>query len=147
MALAKAPAPPIQLIRLALVAGVLLFGAVIVIVQRQPGWTPSSLPSALGFGLLAYALFAIAIISVMRRRIARESDPQRRGSLVLAASAVGEAAGLFGGVLFLLTGQSQWYLIGLAAMAISFALLGVRISGLSSESIGRSDRGRLHKDG
>jgi len=128
MARAKAPTPPIQLIRLSLVTGVLLFGVVIVIVHRQPGWTPTALPSALGVGLLAYAFFAIAVVSVMRRRIARESDPQRRGSLVLAASAVAEAAGLFGGVLFLLTGQSQWYLIGLATMAISFALLGVRAS-------------------
>jgi len=116
---------PIQLIRLALIAGVLMFGAVILFVHGQPSWKPGILPPAVGYVLLAYAFAAVSVARVMRGRVLRESDPQRRISLLITGWAVGEAAGLFGGVMFFVTGQGQWYLLGLLAMASSFALLRV----------------------
>ena len=127
MAIAKPSAQPIQVIRLALIAGVLMFGAVILLVHGQPSWKPGTFPPAVGYALVAYAFVAVSIARAMKGRVLREPDPQRRASLLIAGWAVGEAAGLFGGVIFLVTGQGQWYLLGLLAMASSFALL--RITG------------------
>ena len=78
MTVAKQAPQPIQLIRLALVGGVLMFGAVIVFVHAQPNWKPGALPSALGYALTAYAFAAIVIASAFRGRVLRESDPQKR---------------------------------------------------------------------
>lgn len=125
---ANAPRPPVQRIRLALLAGVLMFGAVIVFVHRQPDWKPGTLPSVLGYALLAYVIAVIAIAMALRPRVMREVDPQRRATLLIIGWAVGEAAGLVGGVIFFVTGQGQWYLLGLLAMVGSFALLPARSS-------------------
>lgn len=125
---ANTPRQPVQLIRSALLAGVLLFGAVIVFVQRQPDWRPGTLPSAVGYALLAYAIAVIPIAMALRSRLVREVDPGRRATLLLTGWAVGEAAGLVGAVIFFVTGQGQWYLLGLLAMVTAFVLLPVRSS-------------------
>jgi hypothetical protein len=123
MTTAKQSPQQIQLIRLSLMGSVLMFGAVILFVHRQPSWKPQTLPPAVGYALVAYAIVAVLIARAMRGRVLREPDPQRRASLLLKGWAVGDAAGLAGGVIFMLTGQGQWYLLGLLATAISFALL------------------------
>lgn len=114
---------PLQLIRLSLLAGVLMFGAVILFLHRQPGWTPGALPAAIGYALVAYTIVAVSIAVVLKGRVGRESDPARRASLLIIGWAVGEGAGLFGAVIFFLTGQVQWYALGLLAMVCAFALL------------------------
>lgn len=126
MTLAKPSPQPVQLIRLALIAGVLMFGAVILFVHRQPSWKAGTLPSALGYVLLAYAIVAISIARAVRGHLLREADPQRRVSLLIIGWAIGEAAGLFGAVIFFVTGQGQWYLLGLVAMLSVFAFLPTR---------------------
>ena len=126
MNLAKPSPQPVQLIRLALIAGVLMFGAVTLFVHRQPGWKPGTLPSAIGYALLAYAIVALSIARAMRGRVLREPDPQRRASLLIIGWAVGEGAALSGAVIFFVTGQGQWYLLGLLAMLGVFAFLPIR---------------------
>ena len=123
MTLAKSSPQPVQLIRLALIGGVLMFGAVTLFIHAQPSWKPATLPSATSYALLACSIISVAIASAMRGRVLREPDPQRRASLLITGWSVGEAAGLFGGVVFFVTGQSQAYLLGLLAMLASFALL------------------------
>ena len=120
---AKQSAPPPQLIRLGMMAGVLLFGAVSLFVHRQPGWRAATLPPAVDYALLAISVIALSVAVPMRRRVLREPDPQRRVSLLITGWAVGQAAGLVGTVIFYVTGQGQWYLLGLLAMAGSFAVL------------------------
>jgi hypothetical protein len=126
MPLAKPSPQPVQLIRLALIAGVLMFGAVALFVHRQPSWKPGMVPSAIGYALLAYAIVAVSIARAMRGRVLREPDPQRRASLLIIGWAVGEGAALFGAVIFFVTGQGQWYLLGLLAMLGVFAFLPIR---------------------
>lgn len=128
MSSANTPRQPIQLIRLAMLTGVLMFGAVIVFVHRQPDWKPGTLPSALDYALLAYAIAVIPIAMALRPRVMREVDPGRRATLLITGWAIGEAAGLVGAVIFFVTGQGQWYLLGLLAMVSAFALLPVRSS-------------------
>jgi len=126
MPLAKPSPQPVQLIRLALITGVLMFGAVMLFVHRQPSWKPGVLPSAIGYALLAYAIVAVLVARAMRGRVLREPEPQRRASLLLIGWAVGEGAALLGAVIFFVTGQGQWYLLGLLAMLTVFAFLPIR---------------------
>lgn len=120
---AKASSPPLQSIRLMLIVGVLMFGAVILFVHGQPTWKQGTLPPAVCYALVAYCVVALSVARAMSSRVSREADPQRRTSLLVIGWAVGEAAALGGAVIFFITGQGQWYLLGLLAMAGSFVLL------------------------
>lgn len=104
-------------------AGVLMFGAVILIVHRQPSWKPGAFPPVVEYALVAVAIFAVSIAVLLKGRVGRERDPERRASLLLIGWAIGEGAGLLGAVIFFITGQGQWYAFGLLAMACSFVLL------------------------
>lgn len=123
MAPANPRPQPLQLIRLSLMAGVLMFGAIVLFLHRQPGWTPGALPPLVGYALVASTIVAVSIAAVLKGRLGRERDPQRRASLLIAGWAFGEGAGVFGAVIFFITGQAQWYGLGLVAMASVFVLL------------------------
>lgn len=129
---------PLQLIRLSLLAGVLMFGAVTLIVHRQPNWKPAVLPPALGYALVALAIVAVSIAVLLKGRLGGEADPERRGALLIVGWAVGEAAGLFGAVIFFLTGQGQWYLFGLLAMLCTLVLLHPDATSSFGGSVGAS---------
>ena len=103
-----------------------MFGAAILFVHGQPGWKPMMLPVGVYYALAAVALAALPITMAFKRRAARESDPQRRVSMLISGWAVGEGVGLFGAAIFFITGQSQWYLLGLLAMAYVFTTLRIR---------------------
>lgn len=126
----------LQLIRLSLMAGVLMFGAVILIVHRQPSWKAEALAPAMGYALVAVAIFAVTIAVLLKGRLGRERDPERRASLLIVGWAIGEGAGLLGAVIFFLSGQGEWYAFGLLAMACSFVLLS---PGAPSPSAGSLD--------
>ena len=114
---------PLQLIRLFLLTAVLLFGAVVLFVHRQPNWKPGVLPIAVSYAVVPYAILAVWIAAVLKGRVRQEPDPQRRASLLVIGWALGEGAALIGLIIFYVTGQAQWYGFGLLAMVISFALL------------------------
>jgi hypothetical protein len=115
---------PISVLRLGMVASVLLFGAVAWIVHQQARWTPAAgLPAAIRFVQVALAVSAVFAALVIRGRVAAETDPVKRNSLLLTGWAVGEGSALLGGVIFLLTPEWQWYALGLLAMLASFRLL------------------------
>jgi len=100
-----------------------MFGAVVLVVHRQPNWKPGALPTAVLYALVTYAILAVAIAVVLKGRMVRERDPQRRASLLLIGWVVGESAALIGVVIFYINGQAQWYGLGLLAMVSSFAML------------------------
>ncbi len=100
-----------------------MFGAVILVVHRQPNWTPGTLPDAADYALVADAILAVSIAAVLKGRVRREPDQQRRASMLLVGWAVGESAALFGAVIFYVTGQIQWYGLGLLAMVSAFVML------------------------
>jgi hypothetical protein len=118
---------PIQFIRFALIAGVLMFGAVILFVHTQPSWRPVVLPRALGYAQAGCAVLGVLLARAMRGRVSAESNPQRQVSLLVTGWSLGEAAALFGGALFFITGESQWYLLGLVGLAGAFMSLPVRV--------------------
>lgn len=126
---------PLQQIRLILMTGVLLFGAVVLFVHRRPNWKPGELPIAVDYLLVAYSILAAMVAAVLKGRVEREPDPQRRATMLLVGWTVGEGAALIGVIIFYITGQAQWYGLGLLAMVIAIAMLSPGAASASAGSV------------
>jgi hypothetical protein len=123
------PRPPevtSSILRISLLVGVLLFGAVCWFTTRQPGWTPRS--DFRPFRPAGYVAWAIAVAGVMllRGRVDRARDDALRQRLNLMAWTCGEIVALYGGVVYFVTGDASWYLLGLAFMVGTFVVFPVR---------------------
>ena len=116
------------LVRLAMLGGMLAFGAVALYLTHQPGWRPS-LPTGLdGFFYASLGIWAVVAAGLMllRARVRREADPRRRTPLMLVGWALGEMPAIWGGIYYLLTGDPQRYVTGLLILVVAFLLLPVR---------------------
>ena len=120
------PASSLAVIRIALLAGVLMFGAVTYYVQRGPDWEPAApdVLSTLYTVMLAVLVLAVVFLLVLRTRLGRSDKGER--SLLVVAWAIGESSALFGGVYYFLSGNAQWFIIGLFVMLGSFILFPIR---------------------
>lgn len=125
----------LQLIRLSLIAGVLMFGAIVTFVHR-PGQAPGAIPAAVEYALVAYAILVVSVAVILRGRVGRTAEPERRAALLIVGWAIGESAALFGGVILSFTGQAQWYALGFLAMVCTFALLPI---GMTTSTAGNLD--------
>ena len=130
MAREARPASPATLavVRMAILGGVLAFGGVVLYLTRQPDWRPA--PGAQG-ELFSYAGLGVWIVAtvgllLLRRRWQRETDPARRTPLMIVGWALGEVPAVWGGIVFLLTGNPQRYVTGLLFLVMAFLLLPVR---------------------
>lgn len=118
-------------IRLALLSGVLLLGAVCWVLTNQrgggpqPGTDPASL-SVFRVLVPALCLGALAVAAVLRGRVARTRDAARRDSMRLIAWSVGEGSALAGGVHYLLSGDPKLYVLGVVALLGTFIILPLR---------------------
>ena len=127
---AKRPPPPgstLAVIRIALLTGVLMFGAVTYYVQRGGEWQQAD-PDALAtlrLVMLVTWVVAVLLLLVLRARLTRLREPSARTVLIIAW-AIGEAAALLGGVYYFLSGDPQWFIIGLFLMLASFILFPMR---------------------
>jgi hypothetical protein len=114
---------PLALLRMGLWSGVVLFGVVIWILHRQPGWTPHTMAMPVKYVQALMSVLAVAIALAMRGRTNRETNDAQRNSRLLTLWAVGEAPALLGGVIFFVTGEPQSYVLGLFAMLTTLMLL------------------------
>lgn len=125
----KGAAPPsvLAVIRIALLAGVLAFGAVVYFLQRGEGWTPADPDSTSVVRTAMFAVWAGAavLLIVLRLRLSGLSDSARR-TMLIVAWAIGEGAALIGGAYYMLSGEPQWFIIGLFIMLASFILFPIR---------------------
>lgn len=122
-----APAGALAVLRIALLAGVLAFGAVTYYVQRGESWRAAA-PEALSMmrlAMLSTWLVAAVLLLILRVRLTRLTEAAGRSVLVIAW-AVGEGAALFGGVYYFLSGEAQWFIAGLFVMLAAFILFPVR---------------------
>ena len=121
------PASSLAIIRISLLIGVLLFGAVTYYVQRGEEWraTPPDVLSTLRLIMLSTWVAAAALLLVLRVRLGRLTESAGR-SMLIVAWAIGEGAALFGGVYYFLSGEPQWFIIGLFVMLASFILFPIR---------------------
>ena len=121
-------ATQLRIIRMALLAGVIVFGIVATVVTAKGGGQASDPDGlrVLTYVQMAFIVTAAPLLLFLQRRHAAERDPARAGTLNIVAWAVGESVALFGGVLWLLTGSPTPYLVGLAVMVASFVLVPIR---------------------
>lgn len=117
----------LALIRISLLVGVLIFGALTWWLQRagdRPPSDPASLRTLRTAGFAIWAA-ALALLGFLRTRLAGLSESARRSYLVIGWG-VAEAVALFGGVVYFLTGDPRWYLAGLFFMIGSFLVFPLR---------------------
>ena len=117
----------LAIIRIGLLMGVLVFGGVSYVRNRNnPGASgPTDVHLMRNVGSVIIVA-AIAGIIVIRTRLDRARDEASRISLAIAGWSFGEMAALFGAVYFFLVGDSRWFAVGLVVLLASFMLIPVR---------------------
>ncbi len=113
---------PLALIRLALWTGVAALGAVTWFLHWRGRFPVSAMPAVLRYTQVALCVLALGAVLAMRGRVVRAADGPERSSGLIRLWAIGESPALFGGVLFLLTNDPQWYGFGLVVMLTTFVL-------------------------
>lgn len=112
----------LAIIRIAILAGILVFGAVIWFMQREPDWAPRT--PEFPVEPIALALWGAAIIGILLVRNAwgRTRDVPRRVHFSIIGIAIAEAPALFGAVVYFLTGDPRLYLTGVFLMLTTLLL-------------------------
>jgi predicted MFS family arabinose efflux permease len=114
-------------IRLALLTGVLLFGAVSWYVNRSATAPRIDVAANAPFRIAFYAVLlgSIAGVYIVRGMRARAAGFAQRINLTIVAWAIAEGAALFGGVIYLLTQDPVPYLCGLILFVGALATVGI----------------------
>jgi hypothetical protein len=114
------------LIGMALWIGVIAFGVVVFFVHRAGTFPIRPQPMAFRYACAAMSLLAVVAVLVLRGGVRQMQDSPERNTKVLTLWAIGEGPALFGGVLYLLTNEAQWYGLGLLSMLTAFVLVPLR---------------------
>lgn len=114
----------LAVIRLAILLGVVLFGAVVWLLQRQPDWTPAMAPGTEVLTYVGLGVWGAAAVGLLLLRVRwnRETAPEKRAQLVIVGWALGEAPALWGGVVYFLTGDAQRFFTGFLFLIVAFLL-------------------------
>jgi len=112
-------------IRIALLVGVLVFGGIIWHLRRSGDTSYNVNPRALRTaGQAVWALMTLGTLGLflMMDRVTAE----RRATFSVIAWALGEATAIYGGLFWLLLGDMQWYLYGVACLLLTYFIFPVR---------------------
>ena len=113
---------PAIVIRITMVTGVLLFGAVTWFLRRSGSapepLTPESARTLLWMGRVAWGS-ALAGCIVIFALMQRNPASSRNQLFSIVAWALGELVALYGGVVWFLTGMTQWYVSGLVFLVLA----------------------------
>jgi hypothetical protein len=118
----------LSIIRVAMLAGVLMFGGVVLWLRRG-GSAADVEPSVIGHvRVLAAVWLAVSVsgLAALFALTSREVNEGRRRTLSIIAWALGEGAALAGGVVFLVAGDARWYLGGVFVLLLAFILFPAR---------------------
>ena len=118
---------PLALIRISLLLGVLLLGAVSWFLHRDPSRQPNDPGSLVALQRVMVGVWVLAIVTLLalRPRLSRLTGQARR-SFLLVMWALGEGAALIGGVHYYLSGDARSFLGGLVVMLGAFLLFPIR---------------------
>jgi F0F1-type ATP synthase membrane subunit c/vacuolar-type H+-ATPase subunit K len=118
----------LRIVRMALLSGVVVFGAVVtyLVGQDGPRSTSPEVRAPLQWVNIGLLIASAAGVLVLQRIHAAERDPAKRQTWNIIAWALGEATAMFGGVHYLLVGSPAPYLVGLAMLVASFVLVPIR---------------------
>ncbi len=115
---------PLLIIRIAMLSGVLAFGAMTWFLQQRDG-APAAIPEASQQTLLwmGRGLWALVIVGcVLVYQVMGRSDTAKVRQLSIVAWAMGEALALFGGVVWFVSGSPSWYIPGLTFLVLTFVV-------------------------
>lgn len=113
----------LRIVRYAMLAGVLLFGAFAYYqsTQRPPEDAIENLEYLgwVGYGLCALTIVVVAVLRQVRERASEDTRP----TLGMVGSALAEGAAMFGGVFMILGGGIGIYALGLVLFLSTWSLL------------------------
>ena len=113
------------LIRIALLVGVLALGAIVWHLRRSGDTGYLVNPRTLRVvGQAVWGGMTIGTLALFL--LAGRAAPERRGSLSVIAWALGEATAIYGGLFWLLLGDSQWYLYGVGCLLLTYFIFPIR---------------------
>ena len=113
------------IIRIALLVGVLAFGAIVWFVRRSGD--PSYGVDPRGLRLAGQAVWALATLGTLGMFLAAgRVAPDRRPTLSVIAWALGESTAIYGGLFWMLLGEPQWYLYGVACLLLTYFIFPIR---------------------
>jgi hypothetical protein len=115
----------LNIVRLALVMGVIAFGAVAFIVQRTGAPQLASAAAITTFKAAAIALLAAGVgaLVVLRSRLGDITDPAKQRTMCIIGYALCEPPALAGGVIWMMGGGPLFYGLGLGLMLTAATLL------------------------
>ena len=115
------------LIRIALLIGVLVFGGIVWQLRTSGDTSYHVDPHALR--VAGQAVWAVATLGTLALFVlAGRATTERRASFSVVAWALGEATALYGGLFWLLLGDSQWYLYGVACLLLTYFIFPIRLA-------------------
>jgi hypothetical protein len=115
----------LALIRIALLVGVLAFGGIVWHLRRSGDTSYNVDPR--GLRVAGQAVWGIMTLGTLGLFFATgRATPQRRASFSVIAWALGEATAIYGGLFWLLLGDPQWYLYGVACLLLTYFIFPVR---------------------
>lgn len=108
-----------------MLVGVLAFGGIIWWLRRDA--IASSAVNPHGLRVAGQAVWGLVTFGVLALfLLAGRAGAERRASLSVIAWALGESAAIYGGVFWLLLGDPQWYLYGVASLLLTYFIFPVR---------------------
>ena len=122
---ASAPRRTLALIRIALLVGVLAFGGIVWYV-RLSGYESYGIDSR-ALRVAGQAVWGFMPLGTLGLFLgAGRATPERRGAFSVIAWALGEATAIYGGLFWMLLGDPQWYLYGVACLLLTYFIFPVR---------------------
>jgi hypothetical protein len=113
------------LIRIALLVGVLAFGGVVWYLRRS-GAAPYDVDPR-GLRVAGQAVWALTTLGTLALFLAAgRASAERRATFAVIAWALGEATAMYGGLFWLLLGDRQWYLYGVACLLLTYFIFPIR---------------------
>lgn len=114
-------------IRVALLLGVLLFGAITMFLHRRGLWAPASVESLETLRLIGIGTWAFAVIGVIVLRARGLGSSVETGAEPsIIGWAIGEAVAMFGAVQYFLSGRPAWYINGVLFLLATFVIFPIR---------------------
>jgi hypothetical protein len=111
-----------NIIRFALLGGVLFLGAIAWFLSRDGDFGALDEETATVFRYAFYAVFTASALGMLfvHRSLPQAETFQQRATRCILGFALAEGTALFGGVYLLLTGSAMLYVIGLVLFLIAF---------------------------
>ena len=115
----------LALIRIALLVGVLVFGAVVWYLRRSGDASYAINPR--GLRVAGQAVWGLMTLGTLGLFVAAgRASPDRRAAFSVVAWALGEATAIYGGLFWMILGDPQWYLYGVACLLLTYFIFPVR---------------------